>query len=275
MTPEAGVPAIPWTSLALAFLLVLVPWWVMRELRLPLGGQLATALARMVLQLGALGLVLEVLFRLDLPVLTVAWLLVMEAAAAHTILRRTALRVPGMPLLLLGVMTAATGAVLAFCVAVVVRPEPAMGAQMLVPLGGMIMGNSMNGITLALERHLARLGAAEGRREWETLLGLGATPDEARRRLGAQDLRVALMPTLNTTATIGLVSIPGMMTGQILGGSPPATAIAYQIMIMLAILASVSLSAWLAVRALHWRLVDEDGLFRGGATWTSTPASGR
>jgi ABC-type iron transport system FetAB permease component len=57
-----------------------------------------------------------------------------------------------------------------------------------------------------------------------------------------------------------------MMTGQILGGSPPATAILYQGLIMLAILASVSLSSWLAVSLLHWRLVDADGLFRQSAS---------
>ncbi|MDP2360470.1 MAG: ABC transporter permease [bacterium] len=272
MTPESAVREIGWVGLALAFLLALAPLWVFRNLRLPLKGQLGVALARMVLQLGAMGLVLEVLFRLDTPPATLGWLLVMQAAAAHAVLRRTALRVRGMAPLLLGVMVLAGGGVLAFCLVAVVRPQPLLEARYLIPLGGMILGNSMNGITLALERHLARLSSAAGRQEWETLLGLGASPEEARRRFSGQDLRVALMPTLNTTATIGLVSLPGMMTGQILGGSPPATAIAYQIVIMLAILAAVSLSAWLAVRALHWRLVDGDGLFREGGPWTSTQA---
>jgi len=261
MRPES-VTQLSGPALGLAFLLALVPLWVFRDLRLPLASQLGVALARMVLQLAALGLVLETLFRVDHALLTVGWLLVMQVAAAHTILSRTALKLPGLPLLLLAVMCAGGGGVLAFCLAVVVRPEPLLAAQFAIPMGGMILGNSMNGITLALEKQAQRLQGAEGRRESDLLLGLGASVEEARRRVSRDALRLAILPTLNTTATIGLVSIPGMMTGQILGGSSPATAIGYQMMIMLAILASVSLSAWLALRLLHWRLVDGEGLFR-------------
>lgn len=254
---ELGVP-----GLALSFLLALVPLWIFHDMRLPLARQLVGALARMVLQLSALGLVLGLLFRVDHPLPTVAWLLVMQGAAAFTILRRTQLKLPGLPLLLLAVLCTGGGGVLAFCLLVVVRPEPLLGAAYAIPLGGMILGNSMNGITLALERQSQRLMGAEGRREWDLLLGLGTSVEEARRRFSNGALRMALLPTLNTTATIGLVSIPGMTTGQLLGGSSPVTAIEYQMMIMLAILASVSLSAWMALRLLHWRLVDGEGLFR-------------
>ncbi len=267
-----GVAELGMLGLGLAFLLALAPLWVFHDMRLPLGKQLLGALARMVLQLSALGLVLEVLFRVNHSLLTVGWLLVMQGAAAHTILSRTGLKLPGLPLMLLAVLCAGGGTVLAYCLAVVVRPHPLLYARYAIPLGGMILGNSMNGITLALEKQSARLLGAEGRREWDLLLGLGASVDEARRRFSSGALRLALLPTLNTTATIGLVSIPGMMTGQILGGSPPATAIGYQMMIMLAILASVSLSAWLALRLLHWRLVDREGLFRGEAGLPETPS---
>ncbi|MFA7329973.1 MAG: ABC transporter permease [Candidatus Delongbacteria bacterium] len=262
MSPESGAPTLSWLGMGLAFLLALVPLILFRVLRLGLSRQLLVALARMVLQLGSLGLVLEVLFRQDHWSLTLLWLLVMQAAAAHTVLSRLPVRVPGLAPLVGGALALASSAVLAWCLLMVVRPEPLLGARLLIPLAGMILGNSMNGITLALERHLAQLTEPAGRREWETLLGLGAEPCVARSRLLGRDLRVALLPTLNTTATIGLVSIPGMMTGQLLGGSPPATAILYQILIMLAILASVSLSAWGAARLLHWRLVDADGLHR-------------
>lgn len=266
MSPDAGAPPISWLGMGLALLLVLIPLGLFRLLRLRLSGQLVVALARMALQLGSLGLVLEFLFRTDHWSLTLLWFLVMQAAAAHTILSRTKTRLPGLGLLVGLAMAGASSAVLAWCLLAVLRPEPLLGARLLIPLGGMILGNSMNGITLALERHLEQTGSAEGRRAWETLLSLGAEPGEARRQLLARDLRTALLPTLNTTATIGLVSIPGMMTGQILGGSPPATAILYQGLIMLAILASVSLSSWLAVSLLHWRLVDADGLFRQSAS---------
>lgn len=262
MPSESGAPLLDAPSLALALLLALVPLLLFRLLKLKLSGQLLVALARMVLQLGSLGLVLEFLFRVDHWSLTLLWYLVMQGAAAHTILSRVKIRLPRLGWLIGLALAGASSAVLAWCLLAVLRPDPLWSARLWIPLGGMILGNSMNGITLALERHLEQVGGLEGRREWETLLSLGAEPAEARRRLLARDLRTALLPTLNTTATIGLVSIPGMMTGQMLGGSPPSTAILYQGLIMLAILASVSLSSWLAVRLLHARLVDADGLFR-------------
>lgn len=261
MQPE-GVIQLSWQALAVAFALALLPLWIFHDLRMPLARQLGVALARMVLQLAALGLVLELLFRVDHPLLTMGWLLLMQVAAAHTILGRLEFKVTGLPWLLLAVLCAGGGGVLAYCLLLVVRPDPWLGAHYAIPLGGMILGNSMNGITLALEKQLRHVHSEQGRREWDTLLGLGAAVDEARRRISRDSLRLALMPTLNTTATIGLVSIPGMMTGQILGGSSASTAIGYQMMIMLAILAAVSLSAWLALRLLHRRLVDGQGLFR-------------
>jgi len=262
MWTKAGPPAFDLPGLLAGAALVLVPLAVMGLLALPLRRQTLVAVARMALQLGSLGLLLEVLFRTDHPVLILAWWLVMMGVAALTVLGR----LPGKPRGHLPAVLAAVGGgaslVLAWCLAVVLRPDDLLAAPLLIPLGGMILGNCMNGATLALEHHLGRLASPEGRREWETLLGLGATPERARRRFLGAGLRRALLPILNTTATVGLVSIPGMMTGQLLGGSPPATALLYQALILLAILAAVTLSAWWAMHLVHARLVDSDGLLR-------------
>lgn len=262
MPADHGVIPLDWISLLPAFLLILIPLVIFRALKLKLSSVLLTGLARMILQLAGLGLVLELLFRWNELSWNLVWLLVMQLTASHTILRRSGKIPRGLKWRLPLVIMASTGFVLAFALLVVVRPDPLYEAQYMIPLGGMILGNSMNGTTLALERYLARFNSPDGQREWEMLLSLGARPKEARRRMMREAMNGALLPILNTTATLGLVSIPGMMTGQILGGSPPATAILYQMLIMLAIIAAVSVSAWSGLRTAHGLLVDRDGILR-------------
>ncbi len=264
MQAETGVIQLGWLDLLPAFLLVLIPLLLFRGIGLRLEKTLLVGLARMVMQLAGLGLVLEVLFRWNEFSWNILWLLVMQLSASWTILKRAG-RLPRamnwqLPLLIIFSSTF----VLIFALIFVVRPEPLHEAQYLIPLGGMILGNSMNGTTLALERHLSRFQTTAGQREWETLLSLGASVRDARSRFMRSSLHAALLPILNTTATLGLVSIPGMMTGQILGGSSPATAILYQMLIMLAIIAAISLSAWGGLRLLHAQLVDRSGIVKEG-----------
>ncbi|MFP4211489.1 MAG: ABC transporter permease, partial [Alkalispirochaeta sp.] len=124
-------------------------------------------------------------------------------------------------------------------------PEPWYTARYVVPLAGMVLGNSLRGNIIALDTFRHTL---ETERElYAARLFSGATPAEAMRPVIARSLAKSLAPTIATTATIGLVSLPGMMTGQILGGAVPFTAIRYQIAIMLAIFASVSLAAVLNI----------------------------
>jgi putative ABC transport system permease protein len=102
----------------------------------------------------------------------------------------------------------------------------------------------MNAIAVALDRLFA--GLRQRRREVETLLALGATGPEAAQELVRDAVRAGLLPTLSTMLTVGVVSLPGMMTGQILAGADPALAIRYQIMIYLVILVSTATGAMLA-----------------------------
>jgi putative ABC transport system permease protein len=264
MQTDSGVIQLGWLELLPAFLLVLIPLILFRGIGLRLEKTLLIGLARMILQLAGLGLVLEVLFRWNEISWNILWLLVMQLSASWTILRRSGNLPRPMYWQLPILIVLSSSFVLAFALIFVVRPDPLHEAQYLIPLGGMILGNSMNGTTLALERHLSRFRTTAGQREWETLLSLGATVRDARSRIMRSSLHSALLPILNTTATLGLVSIPGMMTGQILGGSAPATAILYQMLIMLAIIAAISLSAWGGLRLLHAQLVDGSGIVKEG-----------
>jgi putative ABC transport system permease protein len=135
---------------------------------------------------------------------------------------------------------------------VVVRPEPWYTASMVVPLVGMVLGNSLRGNIIALSQFRESLTRDRGR--YAARLLAGASRREALTPVMRQALQASLAPQLASIATIGLVSLPGMMTGQILGGAPPLTAIRYQVAIMLTILAAVSLAAvvnlWVGSRLL-------------------------
>jgi len=248
--------------MAIAFLLLLVPLFIFLKTGVRLKKQLGVAALRMCMQLAMLGLVLEFLFDINHWALNTGWLLVMLAAAAHSVLARTGVRLPGLWGWLLLALSVAAVSVLVFCLLLVVRPAPLHDAQYMIPLGGMILGNSMNSTTLALERFHSGLSSPDGRRRLETWLCMGASPEQARQPFLREALRAALLPTLNAVATLGLVHIPGMMTGQILGGSSPSAALLYQAMIMFAILSSAALSSILTIHFTGRICMDQHGLLR-------------
>jgi putative ABC transport system permease protein len=129
----------------------------------------------------------------------------------------------------------------AYLVILVIQPPNFYDARYIVPLAGMILGNCMQGNVIALERFYAAL--RKNQNEYTTYLVLGATRWEAVRPYFREAIKAALNPTIAGMATMGLVSLPGMMTGQILGGSEPLVAVKYQIAIMISIFASTTLAA--------------------------------
>jgi putative ABC transport system permease protein len=134
----------------------------------------------------------------------------------------------------------------------VVTPTPWFDARHLIPISGMVIANAMNVVAQVYERVFA--SAHADRAEIEQWLALGATPKQAMASTNRKALRAALIPTINGLLTLGLVSLPGMMTGQIVSGVAPEHAVRYQLVIMyqLVIVAAVSGStaAFLARRVL-------------------------
>jgi putative ABC transport system permease protein len=134
---------------------------------------------------------------------------------------------------------------LAVATRVVLGVEPWWEPRYLIPLLGMILGNALTGVSLGLDRCLTEL--QEGKSRVEALLAYGATRWEAARPVAVLSLRAGLIPILNTMSVVGLVTIPGMMTGQLLGGTNPALAARYQILIMFLIAAATALGAGIAI----------------------------
>ncbi|MGE3610154.1 MAG: iron export ABC transporter permease subunit FetB [Bacteriovoracaceae bacterium] len=114
-----------------------------------------------------------------------------------------------------------------------------------LPILGMLLGSTLNGMSLGIEHFCHEV--REKKEDVLTLLALGATAQESTKELMKRSLKIAMTPNLNAMLSMGLVSIPGMMTGQILGGSDPTEAAIYQIVMMLLIVASCYLSSYLGL----------------------------
>jgi putative ABC transport system permease protein len=147
-----------------------------------------------------------------------------------------------------------------FCVTVlallvILQPTPWYLPQYAIPLLGMILGNTMTGIAIALD-NLTRQ-TIDRRRQIEARLALGDSATVAIAQVRRDALRSGLIPVVNAMTTAGIVSLPGMMTGQILAGSPPMEAAKYQILILFLIAAGTGLGSIFAVLIASRRLFDE------------------
>jgi putative ABC transport system permease protein len=225
-------------------------------LQLGLERQLAIATARMIVQLLLVGLVLTTLFALVSPLWTGIAALAMVLFAGREIMARQERRLAGIWAYGLGTgcMLVAAGLVTLFALTTQVSPEPWYDPRYALPLLGMILGNTMTGISLGL--HTLTTGLFRDRAAVEARLSLGATRREAMLPVMRGALRSALMPIVNAMAATGLVSLPGMMTGQILAGVEPEQAVKYQILIMFLIAGGTGLGAVAAVVAGSYRLSD-------------------
>ncbi|MDC7222149.1 MAG: iron export ABC transporter permease subunit FetB [Spirochaetales bacterium] len=230
-------------QLGFLYLFMAVPLLLLSLQKVPLIKDTLISIVRMSVQLSLVGVYLSFLYRLNHWALNILWILIMIVVASGTIIKRAGLRGASFFLPLLGGTFLGFLITIGFFLMVVVRVKPFYNARYLIPLSGMIMGNCLKSNVLALERFYSELRKTE--KVYSTYLLLGATRHEALQPYMREALKAAMGPTVASMMTIGLVSLPGMMTGQMLGGSIPATAIKYQIAIMMAIFSGETLSCWL------------------------------
>lgn len=207
-------------------------------------GEILIATARMTVQLVAVGYLLELVFDRPHPLVTVALVMLMEVFAVANIFSRVSVR-PSRALrrvIVVAMVSGTTMAVLLFLGGILAL-DPWYSPRYVIPIAGMLIGNSMTGISLGFER-LVR-GMEDNARKVEGALMLGATPAQAAHHIAREAFAAAILPTVNAMVGMGIVFLPGMMTGQILSGSSPVLAIRYQIAIMLGILGSVTLTVFL------------------------------
>lgn len=225
--------------------------------RLKLAKPLLIAALRAMLQLGLIGLVLQILFSSLHPGLIALMATFMLAVAGYEVMSRQQRRLTGWWGYAVGAiaMFVSSFSVAILALVVMVQPEPWYAPQYAIPLLGMLLGNTMTGIALGLDR--LTQGLWRERPQIEARLALGATWYVASAGVRHEALRSALTPIINSMAAAGVVSLPGMMTGQILGGSPPMEAVKYQILILFLIAAGTGFGALGAVHMAARRLFDE------------------
>jgi putative ABC transport system permease protein len=229
-------------AVLLAFVMVMVSW---RE-RLGLERRLTVGITRALAQLLAMGFLLAWVFQARTWYYSLLFLAAMTAVAVQTGTSRQHGQITRLWLVMTMAIGGASVVVLLFVLAFVVRPPSLFDPQYVVPLGGMVLGASLNGASLAVDRLLAEVGSHRAR--IEAALALGATATQAARFALQNSIRAALVPTMNALAVVGLVQLPGMMTGQILAGGEPTQAVRYQIVAIFMSATSAVLTASLAAR---------------------------
>jgi putative ABC transport system permease protein len=237
---------------SLVLLLALLSW----RLHLGVEKQVLLAALRSAIQLSLIGLVLEILFAQTSLALTGLWALIMLATAGWEVMARQKHRYRGAWGFGIGTLSMflSSFSVILLALTLIIGVEPWYQPQYLIPLLGMLLGNTMSGIAITLD-NLNRQ-AWEGRGRIEARLLLGQSWECAIRDIRRDSIRAGLIPIINSMAAAGLVSLPGMMTGQILAGSPPMEAAKYQMMILFLVSAGTGLGSAAAVWVGSRRLFD-------------------
>lgn len=246
--------------LLFSYALLLFPVGIILWLRIPMLASLGLAILRMTIQLALVGLYLQFIFQWDHIAINLAWMLVMVIVADASVLSGSGLRVRSIgPSLFVAMLIGTIIPVLMFTGGVLERSN-VLEAQYVIPIAGMILGNCLRADMIGLRTFYGTLRSQ--RSIYELTLAEGATLREAITPWFRDAVQAALAPTIGTMATIGLVSLPGMMTGVILAGADPFVAIKYQIAIMIAIFSGTALTVFLAISLTLRTAFDDYGNLR-------------
>lgn len=259
---------IGWIELSIGYALFLVPLYLLWYFKTGLFKASLIACCRMTVQLLLVGYYLEFIFVLDNVFVNIAWLLIMTVIGAVTIAQRSGLN---KKIFALPVFIALFSTVLfinAYILLIVVKPEAFFEARYLIPISGMMLGNSMRHNIVALSDFYQSL--LKNKNYYFYLLANGASRKEALLPYWKNSLKLAINPAIAQMAVMGLISLPGMMTGQILGGNLPNTAIRYQLLIIIAIFFLAVVSIFISIFISNFLVLNRDGTFKAKKILVST-----
>ena len=240
------------------YLLLIIVGLVMKICKIGQTKLLIIASVRMTIQLVLAGYILMYLLDNPSPILIISYVLIMSTFAIHRILsvnkglNKNFKRIIAMSIILSSV------SIVSFFIVLVIR-ENIFNPQYTIPITGMILGNAMTGITLGVKAFMSKI--KDSKLQIEVLLNQGATPKSILLPMVNTSIETALLPTINSMLGMGIVSLPGMMTGQILSGESPSTAILYQIAINICIATVVSLSVFLSLYLGYKTLYNKENQF--------------
>ncbi len=231
--------------LAAGYLLLAFPLAIVLHQKVPILKDGVIAIVRMTVQLLFVGFYLQVVFRLNHPWLNLGWMVAMVGVADGSILRGCKLSPRRFMVPLFVALLAGTAIPVLMFVGPILKRPGWLDAQYVIPLAGMVLGNCLRADIIGLKTFYESI--AKNEKAYHQSLAQGARLHEAVHPYFRDAVQAALLPTVASMATIGLVALPGMMTGVILAGADPLMAIKYQIAIMIAILSGTAITVFLAV----------------------------
>ena len=229
---------------AIVYVLLLIVLAVMKKCKIDQSKLVIIASLRMTGQLFLAGFILTYIFENPHPLFTAAYVVAIIGFGYHTILSKNK-QLNGRFKVIIGMSLALCGiSILAFYTTIVLR-QNFFHPQFTIPLSGTIIGNAVGGLVLGLKAFNDNIKSQ--RNKIDTLINMGVTPEKTLLPLINQSIETAILPTIITMISMGIIKLPGMMTGQMLAGTMPMTAILYQISVIIAIAAVTSLSVFSAL----------------------------
>jgi putative ABC transport system permease protein len=242
-----GVLDLQLWQMVVAYIFVLIVLVIVKIKGISREKELIIASVRMTLQLILTGYILVYLFDHMNPFYTLLVIMIMEIFAIYNIFKRVKMELSNKIKKIIALsMGFGTLSSIFYFLLIVVNISPWYDPRYFIPIAGMLIGNSMTGISLGVTRLVD--GMRSKKDLVESALMMGATPKVASKSIVDNAFDSAILPTINSMVGMGIVFLPGMMTGQILSGTSPLTAIKYQIAIMLGILGSVAFTVILFVQ---------------------------
>ncbi len=237
---------INWLSVGLFSLTLIIPLTINYIYQLELAKEIGFSVFRMATQLALVGLYLEFVFQLNSLLLNSLWIILMICIGSSSIIAKAKLPkkrllFPVASGLFIGLLPLVT-----LLSAVIIQPTPLYSAQYVIPLAGMLLGNSLSGNIIALQNLFSAF--KERKDEYYAAIALGASSQLAALPFARVAMQKAFAPIMASMSTTGLVTLPGMMTGQILGGVHPMVAIKYQLLILIAIFVMMTLSVTITLQ---------------------------
>jgi len=252
-----GAIDISWLKILIGYSILIIPLLLFRYYKLNLIKDSIFAILRMTLQLYLLGFYLEYIFKLDNIYLNLVWIIAMVFISVSTTIKKSKVKAKYYFIPLLLSLTFVLFLTLLYFIGLILGTEYLFNSRYLIPIVGILLGNSISSNIIALSSFNSKLKSEY--HLYQFALGNGANKYESLQPFMKHSLSQALSPIIASMAVVGLISIPGMMTGQILGGSSPILAIKYQIVTMISIFLAQSLVIILTLNFTNKFIFDDFG----------------
>ncbi len=246
---------IPIQNLFLGSIILIIPIIIFQYYRAGLAREMLMSFARMTLQLAFVGFYMTYIFNLNNIWLNFAWVSIMVIAAGISIIRRSGLksRIFVLPVVA-GVLSDVIINILTYTLLIMSYRE-FFNARYMIPILGMVIGNCITNSIIGIKSFYSNIQKDE--RRYQYMLVAGYSRDEALRPFISDALKISFAPTIASNATIGLIWLPGMMTGQILGGADPLSAVKYQLLIVSSIFVGSVATVFVSLNLLKRYSFDE------------------